>query len=346
MSFMKHIALYALFLFSVLLVGSCASGVKKDKQVEHYPVWPAPPDAAKVKLTAVFSLPEDLGIGKGFWSRLGDFLLGSDAENMVRPMAVVVTEQEHIYVADPGANGVHLYDLKENEYRLIKLPGNKKMLSPVGLAASGQNGIYISDSKRGQIYHYQYGDESASVLEMEEGLIQPTGIMFNNITKELYVVDTKSHQIVVYDQTGSLIRYIGARGEKNGEFNFPTMLWWDNEQHLLVTDSLNFRIQKFNKNGRYLSQFGKAGDATGFQSRPKGVVSDHEGNIYVVDSLFHNVQIFDSEGRYLLSFGEQGQAPGQFWLPTGMFIDDKQKIYVADSHNQRVQVFELEKALR
>ncbi|MDH5517531.1 MAG: 6-bladed beta-propeller [Gammaproteobacteria bacterium] len=324
---------------------SCTSVPNKDSKAVVYPVWPAPPATARIKLTAVFSLPQDLEIGKGFWSWLGNFFLGSEAENMVRPMAVVANDRR-IYVADPGAYGVHLYDLKENSYKLIQLPAHHKMLSPVGISGSGDGGIYISDSKRAEIYYYKYGEEAATLVELDEAVLQPTGIRYNQTTKELFVVDTKNHQIVVFDETGGLIRYIGRRGDKNGEFNFPTMLWWDKDQNLFVTDSLNFRIQKFNKNGKYLQQFGKAGDATGFQSRPKGVAVDKKGHIYVVDSLFHNVQIFDSEGRYLLSFGEQGQAPGQFWLPTGIYIDDMQKIYVADSHNKRVQVFELEKAVR
>lgn len=326
---------------SVLLVASCASSTKKNKISANYPVWPASPAKARIKLVNYFSLPDDLNIEKSFWQQVGEFFLGSEAQGMVRPMAITVHNEQQIYVADPGAHGVHLFDLKEEKYKLIKLNKNFNMLSPVALTVAGDNDILITDSKQAQVYRYKYGDEYASVVDLEEELLQPTGITVDPLTKEIYIVDTKRHQIVVFDETGGLVRYIGKRGTENGELNFPTMIWIDSYGHLLVTDSLNFRVQVFSKSGRYVSQFGKAGDATGYQSRPKGVVSDYRGNIYVVDSLFHNIQVFDSEGRYLLSVGEQGKSPGQFWLPTGLYIDEKQKIYVADSYNQRVQVFQV-----
>lgn len=333
-------------LIGALLVGSCASSAKKVQLTERYPVWPASPAEAKIKLVNIFSTSVDLNIGKGFWQWLGEVFLGSDVEEMVRPMAIVVINEQQIFVADPGVHGVHLFDLKEDKYRLIKLSGNRNMLSPVALAAASHDVILITDSKAGQVYRYQYGDESAFVVDLDEELLQPTGIIVDEWTNEIYITDTKRHQIIVFDESGGLVRFIGRRGDADGELNFPTMIGWGTGGELLVTDSLNFRIQVFSKNGRYLSKFGEQGDATGYQSRPKGVVSDHRGNIYVVDSLFHSIQVFDLSGQYLLSVGEQGQAPGQFWLPTGIFINDEQKIYVADSYNKRVQVFQLVKAKR
>ena len=342
----KQIAAFIIVLAFTLVIANCAPMVNKQQKINAYPSWPAAPAKAKIKLVNIFSVPADLEIEKGFWQWLGDVILGSEVVSMVRPMAIVAYKGQQIYVADPGVHGVHLFDLKEQEYKLIKLADGAKMLSPVALAISANGDVLITDSKQVLVYKYHYGDEYASILELEEGLEQPTGIIVDKLTDDTYIVDTKRHQILVYDATGSFVRVIGKRGTDNGEFNYPTMVCWNSTGDLLVTDSLNFRVQVFNKNGRYLKQFGKLGDATGFQSRPKGIASDDQDNIYVVDALFHNVQIFNSSGQYLLSVGEQGQVAGQFWLPSGIFIDEKQKIYVADSYNQRVQVFELMKAVR
>lgn len=342
----KQIAALIIVLAITLVIANCAPLVNKQQIIDSYPSWPAAPAQAKIKLINVFSVPADLEIKKGFWQWLGDVVLGSEAVSMVRPMAIVVHKEQQIYVADPGVHGVHLFDLKEQDYQLIKLADAQNMLSPVALAISADGDILITDSKQAVVYKYHYGDEHASILELDEGVEQPTGIIVDKLTDDIYIVDTKKHQIIVYDATGSFVRVIGKRGTGNGEFNYPTMVCWNSDGDLLVTDSLNFRVQVFTKNGHYLKQFGKVGDATGYQARPKGVASDYQNNIYVVDSLFHNVQIFNSEGRYLLSVGEQGQAPGQFWLPSGIHIDEKQKIYVADSYNQRVQVFQLMKAVK
>lgn len=327
-------------------MANCTSYGNMKQIVKSYPSWPPAPAESKIKLINVFSVPEDLKIEKGFWQWFGEIFVGSEFVTMVRPMAIVTHKGQQIYVADPGVNGVHLFDVKEQEYKLIQLVGERKMLSPVALEISSAGDVFITDSKQSVVYKYHYGDKYASAIELEDGLIQPTGIVIDKSNDDLYIADTKRHQVLVYDASGSFVRVIGERGTGNGELNYPTMLGWSSKGNLLVTDSLNFRIQIFNKSGHYLSQFGKVGDATGFQARPKGVASDNKNNIYVVDSLFHNVQVFNSNGEYLLSVGEQGQVPGKFWLPTGIHIDEEQKIYVADSYNQRVQVFKLLKGGR
>lgn len=329
-----------LILLVIVVLTSCTA-VDRGMQEKNYPTWPAAPAKPRIKLTNIFSVPNDLNIVKGFWQKFADFFLGSEVVNMVRPMNIVKDSDDRIYVSDPGAHGIHLFDLKEHEYKLIKLKDQRDMLSPIAMTVSATDVLYITDSKSAVVYKYNNGDDFASQIELEEGLEQPTGILIDAKTEDLFIVDTKRHQILVYDATGDYIRVIGKRGKGNGEFNYPTMMSWDKDGNILVTDSLNFRIQQFNKNGRYIKQFGKVGDSSGYQSRPKGIATDKDNNIYVVDALFHTIQIFDPSGNYLLSVGEQGHTPGKFWLPSGIYIDKKQKIYVADSHNQRVQVFEL-----
>ncbi|MCK4709349.1 MAG: hypothetical protein KAU21_12085, partial [Gammaproteobacteria bacterium] len=147
---MKKIIQSMLFvagMVSVLLIGSCASSSIRSQLTEPYPVWPSSPAETKIELVNVFSQPEDLNIGKGFWQQISELFLGSDIEDMVRPMAVVVRNEQQIYVTDPGVHGVHLFDLKEQDYKLIKLPGHREMLSPIALALSGTEDILITDSK-------------------------------------------------------------------------------------------------------------------------------------------------------------------------------------------------------
>ena len=165
---------------SVFLIASCASSAKKSQLTEPYAAWPSPPAEAKIELVNVFSQPEDLNIGKGFWQQISEFFLGNNIEDMVRPMAIVVRNEQQIYVADPGVHGVHLFDLKEQDYKLIKLPEYREMLSPIALALSGTKDVLITDSKQAVVYRYHYGDEFASVLELEEGLEQPTGKTWKN----------------------------------------------------------------------------------------------------------------------------------------------------------------------
>lgn len=328
---------YLIICFMAMIVTACMSAGKIEEQ-KNKMVWPDAPAQPRVMYEFAFARAEDLGIEKGFWKMLGEFFAGPENIHMVRPMAVVNDENGVIYVADPGAKGIHRYHRAEQKYDLIRLRNNVELPSPVALTSDDMGNVFFSDSQLAKIFWIRAEADYAVELELDTKLKQPTGLALDSTGQLLYVVDTAQHQVLVFNR-GRLIRRIGKRGTANGEFNFPTMIWRDQQDNLLVTDSLNFRIQKFDVDGHYKTQFGKVGDASGSHARPKGLAVDSVGHVYVVDSLFHNVQIFNSSGQFLLDVGEQGREQGQFWLPTGIFIDQQKKIYVADSHNQRVQVF-------
>ncbi len=303
------------------------------------PVWPPPPAATRVEFVRAFSRAEDLGIARGFFARLKDFVFGEAETRLVRPMAVVAGDGV-IHVADPGAGGVHRFDTKAGDYRLILGPGGTPLPSPVGLARGASGEVYVTDSKLAQVFVIPRDAGEAAILPLGSPLQQPTGIAFDAASGRLYVADTAQHRIAVFADGGRAVAQIGRRGQADGEFNYPTYLCLSADGRLYVTDSLNFRLQAFDTQGRFISSFGRQGDGAGDVARQKGVATDRHGHIYVVDALFHAFQIFDQAGRLLLPVGERGQDRGEFWLPTGIYIDtrDGDTIYVADSYNRRIQV--------
>ncbi|MDH5614660.1 MAG: 6-bladed beta-propeller, partial [Gammaproteobacteria bacterium] len=301
---------------------------------------PQPPETARIEYLGSFSSPEDLGITKSFWQRLGEFFTGVEQNNLIRPTAIITTRDgKYVFVTDPGAKGVHQFDLDHGKYRIIRRKNNMPLLSPIGITTGPDNHIYITDSALNQVYAINPDSKYAVPVTLDGELKQPTGITYDEKTNRLYIVNTAAHHIKVFSGNGKFINQFGKHGNGAGQFNYPTFIWQDNQRRLLVTDSLNFRIQLMNADGKMLGKFGKVGDATGNLSRPKGVATDNQGHIYIVDALFHAFQIFDSNGQLLLDLGSQGQKPGEFWLPTGIFITQDNTIYIADSHNKRVQQF-------
>ncbi len=320
---------------TILSLSSCMETVKKTDLPALY--WPAYPEQPRIEFVRLFSKPDDLGIQKSFVERMRDLFLGEEESRMVRPIAVIESGGA-IYVADPGAKGIHRYDKTKGNYALILGPNESAIPSPVGFA-QGKNGeIFVTDSKLAQVMVVRPGEKTAARMNLEGELVQPTGIAFDKTSGHLYVVDTKASRINVYNSEGALIQRIGERGVGPGQFNYPTLLWLSSKGQLYVTDSLNFRVQILDLNGKFISSFGHAGDGTGDAARQKGVATDHHGHVYVVDSLFHAVQIFDENGRFLLTVGAQGHDRGEFWLPVGIHIDDYDNIYIADTFNQRVQI--------
>jgi sugar lactone lactonase YvrE len=328
-----RLAIAALALITLVACVPPASAPADDTPL----VWPPEPAPPRLAFVRAFSRPDDLGIAKSLLQKLADVLFGGSEARLVRPMAVVAAGTT-LFVADPGAKGVHRLDPAEGKYELIGAEGGVPLASPVALARGADGEIYVSDSARGRVYVLRPGAKAMAPLELGAVLRQPTGIAYDRVARRLIVVDTAAHQIHFFNPDGSLAASVGRRGSGDGEFNFPTLLWRAPDGRLYVTDSLNFRIQILDAQGAFLSKFGKAGDASGDLARQKGVATDRYGHIYVVDALFNAVQIFDPSGRYLLSVGDLGTERGEFWLPTGIFITEDDTIYIADSYNRRVQV--------
>jgi sugar lactone lactonase YvrE len=321
----------------LLVLSSCAPMSSKPKDVAPL-TWPEAIDVpARIAFVDAFSRPEEFGIEKGFFQRLGEFLFGASEARTVRPMAVVAVKGV-VFVADPGAKGVHRFDPIGKRYDLITAGEDAPLPSPVGLAAGNDGEIYVTDSVLASVLVIRPGAKTAVPLPLPK-MGQPTGIAFDSETSRLYVVDTTSHRVNVYNRDGTLDSSFGQRGADDGEFNYPTQLWRDARGRFFVTDSLNFRIQVVDKQGRYLKKFGQVGDSAGDFMRQKGVATDSYGHIYIVDAVKGALQIFDEAGRLLLVIGGLGNERGEFWLPAGIFIDDKDQIYVADSYNGRIQIF-------
>ena len=319
------------------LLAACVSGPAGAEQEKL--VWPHGPAQPRVEFVRAFSRAADLGIGKGFVERLKDFFFGEAEARIVRPMAVVASGGI-VYVADPGARGVHRFDIAGGDYALITAADDTPLPSPVGLARGAGGEVYVADSRLAQVFVIRPGARMAVPLRLDARLTQPTGVAFDAASGRLFVVDTAEHRVQVFERDGALAGSIGRRGSGDGEFNYPTYIWRTPEGRLYVTDSLNFRIQVFDARGQFAATFGRQGDGTGDAARQKGVATDRYGHVYVVDALFHAFQIFDTTGRLLLPVGERGRERGEFWLPTGIFIDqdDGDTIYIADSYNQRIQV--------
>lgn len=326
---------------SLVVVVACmpASQLPSSRAALNELVWPPSPSAERIAFVMSFSDPEDLGIRKRVWQRLGALFSGAREERLARPVAIVEATGNRLFVADPGVRGVHLFDIEAGDYRLIRGESDEPLPSPVGLAVGLSGEVYVTDSRQAKLYIIEPWSDEAQEVPLEAGLSQPTGIALDPPSGRIYLVDTGSHEVKIFARDGALLRRIGGRGTEPGQFNYPTMAWMSDKGELLVADSLNFRTQIFDAQGNFIREFGTAGNRAGYQPQPKGVATDRHGHVYIVDSMLHAVQIFDRSGTFLYRLGLLGEEPGKFWLPMGVFVGQQDTIYIADSYNRRIQVF-------
>ena len=331
------------FVASLLLCSACASKWSMKTEPEEAQIqWPQSPEPPKVR--HVMSLNGFKETGASFGSIVRSIIFGgTEDQDITRPVAVSVGSDGRMAVADIGSKCVHLFVPKEQQYFKVFKADSLELSSPVGVAFDDGLRLYVSDSALNRIFVYDGGGTYLFSMNLtgSPALERSTGLAFDRGRKILYAANTLGNRIYGLTEKGDIVFSFGGRGIGDGQFNYPTHIFFSASGLLYVTDTMNFRVQIFDSTGKFVSAFGRHGDGSGDFAMPKGVASDKEGVIYVVDSLFDNIQLFNMDGQFLLTLGARGTAQGEFWLPSGIFIDAGDKLYVCDTYNGRVQVFQI-----
>jgi len=349
----RHGLALLLLLSSAVLAG-CAEtryvmtyGVE-EATAETLPRWPLPPEIPRFlyagELTGeqnyvAVEMVQQSRFEKALAWIVGLALPPAKPRRLQRPVSVMVDGGGRILVSDVGWGAVFVFDEPEGKlYIWEQASPFVQFQSPVGIAIGPGGVVFVADAELGEVVRLSadgepLGSFGKTVLE------RPTGLAWNPDQELLYVADTHAHDIKAFDSHGSLIEIIGARGEKPGEFNFPTHLAYANGM-LYVTDTMNARVQMIDTSGTTVRVFGERGVQVGSLARPKGIAVDDEGDIYVIESYFDHLLVFNSVGRFLLPIGGEGFAPGQFRLPSGVHVDGRNRVFVADTFNGRVSIFQ------
>jgi len=315
-------------LVSVYLLAGCATTAP-----EKIVVFPDPPEEPRIAYVR--------SITGGFDFRkpsIFDAILGTPSGSDFKQPYGVSVSGDKIYIADAPSTVVFVIDTKLEKTGYI---GLAKLTGPSAVAVTKDGMVYVSDGPSKKAFVFDQNGALKMTIGKPGDFKNIAGIAVNSELERVYIVDSFSHLVRVYNLRGESQFQFGKRGMDDGEFNFPTHVTIDNKtNNVYIVDTQNFRVQIFDKDGKFLRKFGQLGDIPGTFSRPKGIGIDSEGHVYVVDAAFNNVQVFDQEGHILLGFGEAGSNAGQFALPAGLCVDDKDRIYVVDSLNKRVQVFQ------
>jgi DNA-binding beta-propeller fold protein YncE len=313
---------------------------------ERVPVWPLPPEPARIRYVTSYRGADDFNAKKKT-SRWRTLVFGQDdtgpatPDQLVKPYGVATSPSGLLYVSDTASGRVFVFDAERQALTFIGDRQPAKLAKPTGIAVAPSGTVFVADATHNRVFGYSPSGDLVIAIGRDGELESPAGMAVDGDRQLLYVADAKKHQVFCYSTVdGAAVRTIGRRGSEPGEFNFPTNVSVDKEGRLYVTDTLNFRIQSFDPDGKPLHAFGTLGDTPGSLNRPKGIGVDDEGHIYVADSSFNNFQIFDREGQLLLYVGSVGSGPGEFFLPAGLYIDKRNRVYVVDQGNARIQVFQ------
>lgn len=273
--------------------------------------------------------------------RFFDVVIGEEPPlQLDRPQSGTVDANGRILVTDIGRSSVFVFDVNRGQLVVWELAeGLTRFIAPVGIASGPDGQTFVADAELDLVARLAHDGNPMAPIGKGH-LSRPNGVAYEASSRRLFVADTESHQIKVFDLEGKLLKTLGKRGEGVGEFNYPTHIAISDDK-LYVTDTMNARIQVLSTStGRYLGTVGRRGLYIGNLVRPKGVAADSEHNIYVIESYFDYLLVYNRRGEFLMPIGGVGVGAGSFHLPAGVWIDSKNRVFVADMMNNRVAVFQ------
>ena len=252
---------------------------------------------------------------------------------------------------------------------------------PTDLAIDRGNGdIYVVDSDNNRVQRFQENGNfdnlefGSSDDDADEYLGSPSAIAVHKKTDYVYVADTTTDSISVFDDDGRFKFNFDDDGS-NDEFKNPSAMVIDDDDEILyVADTGNNRIRMFeltdgdncssgnkevvNDEVCFVEEFGSSGTADGRFDSPAGLAFDEDDDLlYVADTGNNRIQSFEMiSGNtcpsgtdeiengvcFVEEFGSSGTADGRFSSPGGLALDKSNDLlYVADTKNDRIQMISL-----
>src|SRR5208283_1737790 len=108
-------------------------------------VWPQPPNPPRIRYVRSIAVPGDVGIKRGFFGKLLDVVTRKEQERIIRPTGVAESDGV-IYVADPGAPALWIFDTQNQASVAVRELGAATMLSPVAVAPERDGRAFVADS--------------------------------------------------------------------------------------------------------------------------------------------------------------------------------------------------------
>ena len=238
-------------------------------------------------------------------------------------------------------------EINGSPFTITVYPDPTQLRSPVRVV-TGLNMPYgIAINSHGEMVVTERGGDRVSVFDIRgqrvrtfgshggrpEQMRYPAGIAVDDVDN-IYV---SSHdKLQKFTNSGELIKCVGQRGSKEGEFDDPRGVTIHSNQ-VYVCDRDNHPIQVFDLDLNFIRSIGSHGKGRGEFDRPLDVAFDTAGNMYVAEYGNDRVQVMDSSGQFIRAFGQEGE--GKLRGPTALHITDKY-VYVSDHSQHRIAVYQ------
>lgn len=302
-------------------------------------VWPPPPAQPRMEFVGTFSSDADFPQAS-LWERVNWGIDNHDKSAMLRPYALCGSDGGVVFVSDPAARNVAVFDFSQSRIFTLAQPGI--LSEPLGVTHDGHGNLYIADGGKRTILVFTSTGVHVRNIGDANHFQRPDYLAINKTLGRLYVSDSKADRVAVFSLAGRQLFTIGRPGSGSGEFNQPHGLAIDGQGRIYVADTGNSRIQVFSADGDFLYAFGQHGHTVHHLLAPVDLSFDSDGHLYVLDRELLVLLTMTRTGEVLLATGTGKRSKGRVGLayPSGLHIDLNDRIYIADGINRRFVVWQ------
>lgn len=221
-------------------------------------------------------------------------------------------------------------------------PDYKFLVRPYSIVSDSKGRIIVTDPGASGVHIFDFAQKKYKFIERREKshdpMLTPQCVAVD-AQDNLYVTDSESGKIFVFEPNGKFVRAIGSIKGGEGYFKRPTGIAVDGAgQRIYVTDTLRDQVFILDLEGTVLGKFGKTGQGQGEFNLPTELRLSGQ-QLLVVDSMNFRVQAFDLAGQYKFSIGKIGDTTGAIFRPKAVSVDSEGDVYVVDALWGVVQVF-------
>jgi outer membrane protein assembly factor BamB len=224
--------------------------------------------------------------------------------------------------------------------------GPEPMSAAGAVALDAQGNVWVMDAGNDR---FQIFSPDAQFLETWDGtggggqrfgFAKSNGGFDGDITFDgagnVYVVESGSRRVQVFDGNRQLLASWGEFGTDDGQFVEPMGVAVDRGGNVYVLDHQRNDIQKFDGEGQLLATF--AGSGEGDFRDAAYMAIDAQDTLWIAAD--NRVVALSSDGAFLREFGSTGDEPGMFDGSIDVAVDASGTVYVADLNNGRIQAFD------
>ena len=265
-------------------------------------------------------------------------------QGLDHPRNVTINSKQQIVVTDGDGTCVSLLTPDGEKIKTLGTKGSEvgQLHNAFGVTVDKDDNIYVVGCDNHRIQKFSLEGKFLATVGYVGYLYQqfhsPVGIAYNHKDNYLYIADQCNHQIQVLNTDLTLVRSFGANGSKDGQFDLPFNIAFDDANNLYVTDHHNDRVQVLTTQGQFLRAFSRKANGKKL-SRPWAIAIDSSNTVYVSENGPYSVSVFTSQGDYITTFGGAGSEGGQSQMIYGLCIDGNDTIITSDLKNGRLQFY-------